>query len=165
MSESTISIEAYLHTYDQLREAVEGLSEPQLVWKATESQWSVTEVLTHLVDHSIVVSFRIREVLAGSEARLPGFSQDSWVAGQRANGGKAEDALSAFWGLLLYNSQLFQRLSPEDWSRSAINFKGQTVTVAAIVQAFIDHVQLHLGQIDRIKSEERRSDNSSREVG
>lgn len=35
-------------------------------------QLSVTEVLAHLADHSIVVSFRIRDILAGTEVQLLG---------------------------------------------------------------------------------------------
>jgi len=151
MSQTPISIESYVLTYDQLQEAIAGLSDEQLVWKASEKSWSVTEVLTHLADHNLVVSFRIREVLAGSEVRLPAFAQDEWVAGQRANAAKAADVLAAFRALLLYNSLLFHRLTVEDWNKSGVNFKGQTVTVEAIAQSFINHVHHHLGQIDRIK--------------
>ncbi|MFB9279046.1 DinB family protein [Cohnella cellulosilytica] len=161
MSQTPISIDQYIRTYDQLQEAIAGLSEEQLVWKASEKSWSVTEVLTHLTDHNLVVSFRIREVLAGSEVRLPAFAQDEWVAGQRANGAQAADVLEAFRALLLYNSLLFRRLSPEDWNKSGVNFKGQTVTVEAIAQSFINHVHHHLGQIERVKQAEKSSRESS----
>jgi hypothetical protein len=154
MSQSPVDIDAYLHTYEQLQGAIDGLSDEQLKWKAAEAQWSVTEVLTHLADHNIVVSFRIREVLSGSEVRLPAFSQDPWVAGQKANEGKASDVLDLFRNLLLYNSLLFRRLTPEDWNKSGVNFKGETVTVSAIVQSFVAHVQGHLKQIERIKQGE-----------
>ncbi|MFC4599530.1 DinB family protein [Cohnella hongkongensis] len=161
MSQTPVSIENYVRTHDLLQEAIAGLSDEQLVWKASEKSWSVTEVLTHLADHNLVVSFRLREVLAGSEARLPAFAQDEWVSGQRANAAKAADALDVFRALLLYNSLLFRRLSPEDWNKSGVSFKGQTVTVAAIAQAFIDHVHHHLGQIERIKQGEKRARESS----
>lgn len=161
MSQSPVNIESYLHTYEQLQEAIEGLADEQLKWKAAETQWSVTEVLTHLADHNIVVSFRIREVLAGSEVRLPAFSQDPWVAGQKANEAKAAEVLDLFRSLLIYNSLLFRRFAPEDWNKTGVNFKGETVSIAAIVQAFIDHVQVHLKQIERIKQGEISSQNSS----
>ena len=66
MSQSTVDVETYLQAYDQIEQEIEGLSEEQLKWKAAPESWSVTEVLAHLVDHSIVVSFRIREILSGS---------------------------------------------------------------------------------------------------
>jgi len=159
-----VSVEEYLNTYDRLTAAIAGLSDEQLVWKASEKSWSVTEVLAHLTDHNIVVSFRIRDVLAGTEARLPAFAQDEWVAGQHSNEGNAADILVAFRGLLLYNSLLFRRLTPEDWGKTGVNFKGQTVSVADIAQGFANHVGHHLGQIDRIKQAEAASRSSGSAV-
>ncbi|MBO9598035.1 MAG: DinB family protein [Cohnella sp.] len=155
-----VDIAAYLHTYEQLRQAVEGLSAEQLRWKTTEKTWSVAEVLTHLADHNIVVSFRIREILSGSVVSLPAFAQDPWVAAQKANEGRVEDALSIFRSLLVYNGSLFERLSDEGWEKTGVNFRGETVTVAGIVRSFIAHVQSHLGQIDRIKRGETEARNA-----
>ncbi|MBA9086223.1 putative damage-inducible protein DinB [Fontibacillus solani] len=161
MSQLPVNIELYLHTHDQLSQAIEGLSDEALKWKAAPNQWSVTEVLTHLVDHNIVVSFRIREILSDSEARLPAFSQDSWVVGQKANEGPVTDYLNAFKALLHYNSLLFQRLSEEDWAKTGVNWKGDSVSLSALIQSFITHVQTHLAQIERIKQGESASHNSS----
>jgi len=152
MSQSTpADLPAYLRTHEQLKEAIQGLTEEELRYKPGPGKWSVTEVLAHLADHQIVVSFRIREILSGSETRLPAFSQDLWVEGQKANAGNAEDSLNVFRALLVYNGQLFVRLTGEDWGKTGVNFRGETVTLSAIVQGFIDHTQRHLGQIDRIK--------------
>ncbi len=159
-----VDIDAYLHTYEQLQQAIDGLTDEQLRWKASEKQWSATEVLAHLADHNIVVSFRIREILSGSEVRLPAFNQDSWVAGQKANETSASDVLDIFRNLLIYNSLLFRRLTADDWSRTGVNFKGETVTLASIIHAFIAHVQGHLAQLDRIKQGEASSRNSNHAV-
>lgn len=161
MSLTPVDIEAYLHTEVQLQQAIEGLTEEQLKWKAAPESWSVTEVLSHLADHNIVVSFRIREILSGSSVRLPAFNQDPWVAGQYSNDGSASDILDAFRALLTYNSLVFRRLPAEDWNKTGVNFKGETVTLAAIISAFIAHIHIHLAQIQRIKNGESGSRNSS----
>ncbi|MGI2297062.1 DinB family protein [Paenibacillus sp. GXUN7292] len=150
---SHLRIDSYLNTYSQLTAAIQNLSEEQLKWKPAPASWSILEVLTHLVDHSIVISFRARDVLAATENRLPIFGQDEWVSGQYANEGKAEDVLSVYNSLLQYNSLLFARLGEEDWNKSAANFKGDQVSVASIIDGFAAHVQNHLGQISRIKSQ------------
>ncbi|MEK8211994.1 DinB family protein [Paenibacillus sp. FSL L8-0463] len=146
-----VQIRDYLNTHEQLVQALEDLTEEQLKWKAGPASWSVTEVLAHLADHSIVVSFRIRDILAGTEVQLPVFNQDAWVSGQYANSGNAADSLELFRSLLHYNSLLLGRLNPEDWEKSGINFKGETVRITDIVRLFTAHVQTHLGQIERIK--------------
>lgn len=146
-----VNFEAFLNTHGQLVTAIDGLSEEQTTWKPKPESWSVLEVLTHLVDHSIVVSFRIRDILAGTEAQLPAFNQDAWVSGQYANAGKVSDVLQTFHALLLYNSLLLSRLDAEDLEKTGVNAKGETVSIKQIVEGFTNHVQRHLGQIDRIK--------------
>ncbi|MGO4375277.1 DinB family protein, partial [Paenibacillus sp. MCAF20] len=52
MSQITENVKAYLNAYDEIEQEIKGLTEEQLKWKAAPESWSVTEVLTHLVDHS-----------------------------------------------------------------------------------------------------------------
>lgn len=120
---SSVELTEYLNTHGQLVQALEGLSDEQLKWKAEPASWSVTEVLAHLADHSIVVSFRIRDILADTKVQLPAFNQDAWVSGQHSNQGKATDSLELFRSLLHYNSLLLGRLSAGDWEKSGINVK------------------------------------------
>ncbi|MGO4270957.1 DinB family protein [Paenibacillus sp. TAF58] len=151
MSQLVIDIKPYTETNIQLRGAIEGLSNEQLTWKENADKWSVTEVLSHLTDHNIVVSFRIREIISGSTVQLPAFGQDAWVNSAKANEGAAVDILDAFQALLTYNSLLLRRLSPQDWEKTGVNFKGQTLALTDVVQSFTAHVRVHLAQIERIK--------------
>ncbi|BFH64995.1 DinB family protein [Paenibacillus azoreducens] len=148
-----IDLEAFLDTHGQLAAAVAGLSEEQVKWKPSPGSWSVQEVVSHLVDHSIVISFRIRDVLAGTTAQLPAFNQDAWVSGQHSNQGRISDILDAFHTILEYNSLLIGRLSGEELGKTGVNFKGETVSVKDIIHSFTRHVQHHLGQIERVKQE------------
>jgi len=149
---SSEQIEDYLNTHQQLVQAVDGLSEEQLKWKQSPESWSITEVLAHLADHSIVVSFRIRDILANTQVQLPVFNQDNWVSGQHANDSHVGDILALFWSLLQYNRLLFARLTDADWDKSGINFKGETVTITGIIRSFTAHVQTHIAQIERVKT-------------
>lgn len=148
---SHIDKKAYLDLHRHLVTAIQGLTEEQLHWKERPESWSVTEVLTHLLDHHIVVSFRIRDVLASTGVQLPAFNQDNWVSGQKANESNPVDILEAYRALLGYNALLFGRLTPDDLQKTGINHKGDTVSVVDIAAGFIKHVHHHLGQIERIK--------------
>lgn len=149
-------IDTLLHDYAVLREQLEqtiaGLNEDQLKWQAAPGVWSVTEVLSHLADHHIVVGFRIREILSGSDAQLPAFSQDEWVASSKANEGSVKDILAFYGAYLTYNLLLLKRLTPSEWERTGINFKGETVSVRDVIWGFIKHVHVHIAQIERIAS-------------
>jgi hypothetical protein len=159
MSQITENVKAYLNAYDEIEQEIKGLTEEQLKWKAAPESWSVTEVLTHLVDHSIVVSFRIRELLSRSEAKLPAFNQDAWVSGQLANEEDVQHIVAAAHAFVYYNSLLFKRIPASDWDRTAVNFKGESVSLSTIVKAFVTHVNGHLGQIRRIKAAESAARN------
>lgn len=151
MSLGDIELARYLNVHQQLKEAIEGVGPEQLKWKEAPNKWSITEVLTHLTDHNLVVSFRIREILSGSPERLPGFRQDPWVDRQYGNEASPADILAFYLSLLTYNAQLFLRLTAEDLEKTAVNAKGDTVKLKDVIRSFVEHVQHHLGQIDRIK--------------
>ncbi|GBF78432.1 DinB family protein [Paenibacillus sp. 598K] len=150
-TEYEATIAAYVDVYREIEHELDGATADQLAWKAAPGSWSVTEVLAHLVDHSLVVSFRLREILSGSSVRLPAFDQDAWVAGQRANDYSAGELLVAAHALVAFNAALLARLTDEEWQRSGINAVGATVTIADAISAFVRHVDTHLAQIRRIK--------------
>ncbi|GIO14599.1 hypothetical protein J19TS2_41540 [Cohnella xylanilytica] len=161
MSLNENEIRRYLETPELLKKAIEGLTEEQLKWKQAPDKWSVTEVLSHLADHNLIVSFRIREIVSGSTVQLPGFKQDPWVEHSFANAGAATDILELYGALIRYNAQLFARLPEEYGEKTAVNQKGDKVTLNDVIRSFIEHVHVHLGQIDRIKRNDPTSSNSS----
>ncbi|MEK5057423.1 hypothetical protein BK126_16135 [Paenibacillus sp. FSL H7-0326] len=148
---SNVNIEAFLNTSHQLQTAIAGLEESELKWKQAPEIWSVQEVISHLVDHSIVVSFRIRDILAGTKVQLPAFNQDAWVSGQYSNEGNLSDILITFEALLYYNGLLIRRLNSTDLAKTGINPKGENVSISQIIAGFTNHLQNHLGQIERIQ--------------
>lgn len=157
MSQIAANLAGYLQTFEELSAEIVGLSDAQLKWKSAAQEWSVTEVLTHLADHHLVVSFRIREILAGSDVRLPAFTQDAWVEGQYGNEGSAAEVLQLFGTLLHYNHLLYTRLRPADWEKSGVNFRGETLNLVQVIDAFIKHVEFHLAQIQHIKQAQAES--------
>ncbi|WP_159881647.1 DinB family protein [Paenibacillus puerhi] len=150
-SPQTIDLQPYEGTLQLLKHAVQGWSAEQLKRKPAPDKWSATEVLSHLTDHQIVTSFRIRQIISEEEAKLPPFDQDPWVSRTRANESEAADLFAVYEALLVYNTLLLRRIPAEYFSRTGVNAKGKTFTLAGLLQAFVDHVHVHLAQIDRIK--------------
>jgi len=150
-SNNKIDLQTYFNTTNELKSAIAGLSESQLAWKAGPQQWSIKEVLSHLLDHNLVTSFRIRVILSDSNATLPAFNQDKWVEGTRANEGSVNEIFDSFESLLNINQYVFKRLSDEDWNKKGVNVKGESVHLYEIVNSFINHVYHHIEQIGRIK--------------
>ncbi|QHT62628.1 DinB family protein [Paenibacillus lycopersici] len=154
MADTTIDklLGDYSALHAHLKQAIANLNEDQLTWKAAPGVWSVTEVLSHLADHAIVVGFRIREILSASVAKLPAFRQDPWVDSARANESSVDDILAFYEAYVNYNLLLFKRLAPEDWSKTGVNFKDENVALRDVVQGFVKHVHHHIAQIERISA-------------
>jgi hypothetical protein len=151
MSYSEVKLQDYSDTINELKTAISGLNAKELSWKEKSGVWSITEVLSHLLDHNIITSFRIREILSESNATLPVFNQDRWVVGTKANESSANEVLESFGALLHLNLNLFRRLPEDDWNKKGVNSKGETVHLFDIINLFIKHVHHHIKQIVRIK--------------
>lgn len=145
---------AYKATLTSIKQQVEGLTDEEVSWKPSSSAWSIKEIVQHLVDHHLVVSFRIRTLLSLDEpAQFVSFNQDNWVNAQHANLSTLTEFYTIYDNLIDFNAGLFSRLSEEQFAKQAINFKGELVSVTQIIAGLVSHVNHHLAQIERNKSQ------------
>ncbi|WP_162463026.1 DinB family protein [Paenibacillus psychroresistens] len=145
------NINEYTELYLLLEQKLQSLNEEQLTWKSALNQWSIAEVLGHLVDATVVHYFRVRKVLAEPLLEIwPLYAQDEWVARSKVNAIPAKESLELFRSAAHYNGLFYKGLTDEDWSLSALNYKGERVTVHKLFENFITHTHIHLRQIDRI---------------
>lgn len=145
---------AYKATLATIKENVEGLTEEEISWKPSSTAWSIKEIIQHLVDHHLVVSFRIRTLLSLEEpTTFVSFNQDNWVNAQHANLSTLTELYTIYESLIQFNAGLFSRLSEQQFAKQAINFKGELVSVKQIIAGLVSHVNHHLVQIERNKSQ------------
>src|SRR3989454_11726386 len=83
-------------------------------------EWSVLELLGHLVDAEIVLSGRYRLVLSHDRPSLLGYDQDLWVESLRHNDESPDELLEVFSTLRTANLRLWDRSSAEDRRRVAL---------------------------------------------
>ncbi|WP_159884614.1 DinB family protein [Paenibacillus puerhi] len=154
MSETTLqfasghAINEYRGTSDLIKQSIAGLAEEQLEWKPSPDKWSVKEIISHLVDSSLVHAVRIRKIAAERTPPFLLYEQDAWVSSARANEAALSHILGAFDAILAYNLLWYQRLAPQDWQLTGIN-NGNEVSLAELFQSFIRHVHIHVAQIER----------------
>lgn len=152
MSENTVpSIKAYRETAELIKRSIAGLTPEQLEWRPGPGQWSVKEIVAHLVDSSLVHSVRIRKIVAERRPPFLLYDQDAWVSASQANRSSLADILSAFDALLAYNALFYERLSAADWNRTGLN-QDKEVAVSELFHGFIRHVNTHLAQIERTRA-------------
>src|ERR1700747_1451007 len=67
-------------TAPKLKRAIQGLTPSQLKWRPEPAKWSIAEIIAHLADAEIVVSWRMRSVLGENGITIQPFDQDAWAS-------------------------------------------------------------------------------------
>lgn len=120
--------------------------------KPGPGEWSIKEVLGHLVDSAANNHQRFVRAQEGGELVLPGYEQDHWV--------RAQGYQDRTWGEIVqlwevYNRHLahVMRHLPAASLEARCRIGGnEAVTLGFIVEDYVTHMQHHLQQIERLKA-------------
>ena len=147
------SIDNYVQTAIKIRNSVEGVSEQLLTWNPGPGKWSIQEIVGHLMDSNITNTYRIRKIISEPVTPIVTFAHEEWVVQQQFNETPLTEILEAYDALTRYNALLLQKLSEEQWLKYGLKNEEQ-ITIAHIIDKFIcNHVEKHMGQIERNKTE------------
>jgi hypothetical protein len=119
-------------------------------------EWSVLEVLAHVVDAEVVAAARYRWILAHDEPPLAPFDQDRWV--ERLHGNRADPAalMELFRALRTANLRLWSESSEAERSRIGLHQERGPESFDLTFRLAAGHGRLHHEQasrtIDRIRS-------------
>src|SRR5207249_8820683 len=115
----------------------------------TPGQWSVLELLGHLVDAEIVVSGRYRWVLSHDRPQILGYDQDRWVERLRHNDDPPDELLEVFSTLRNANLRLWNRSSADDRQRVAMHAERGPESYELMFRMLAGHDRFHLDQMRR----------------
>lgn len=142
-------IERYVQTAVKIRSKTEPLNEELVQWQPGPGQWSILEIVGHLVDSNIVNSYRLRKIISEPVTALATYAHEPWVEQQQFNEDSLAEMLDIYEAITRYNAFLLRKLTPEQWLLYGFR-QEEPITLERIVDNFIcDHVETHLKQIDR----------------
>jgi len=128
---------------DTYRKLLFGLSEEAASARPAPAEWSVKEVLGHVVDAERVFAYRLVALARGEEQTLPGFDQDAWVELGGFNQRTLASLLDEFEFQRRANLLAMTALADEAVARKgAISTYQQTVRALFYVMA--GHAQHHI---------------------
>ena len=111
------------------------------------AEWSVLELLGHLVDAETVMSGRFRWTVSQDEPPLLGYDQDLWVARLRHNDDRPDELLAVFSALRAANLQLWRRSSANDRQRVAMHAERGAESYELMFRMLAGHDRFHLNQM------------------
>jgi len=111
------------------------------------AEWSVLELLGHLVDAEMVMSGRFRWTVSQDEPPLVGYDQDRWVARLRHNDDQPDELLAVFSALRAANVRLWRRSSADDRDRVAMHAERGPESYDLMFRMLAGHDRFHLNQM------------------
>ena len=131
----------------RLAAAVRGIAGGRLARRPAPTEWSVVEVLGHLLDAEIALGFRIRKAVAEPGAALPAWDQDRWAAGLNHRRAGARALLATFAALRADTLALLRRLSPAQRRAAGRHPEYGRLRVDQMLAHWAEHDLNHLAQI------------------
>jgi hypothetical protein len=117
--------------------------------RPAEGEWSVLELVGHLVDAEIVMSGRYRWAISQAEPALPGYDQDLWVARLRHNEADPHELLAVFSALRAANLRLWRGSSNADRDRVAMHSERGPESYGMMFRMLAGHDRFHLNQMSK----------------
>ncbi|MGZ6273639.1 MAG: DinB family protein [Candidatus Limnocylindrales bacterium] len=114
--------------------------------RPAHEEWSVVELVGHIVDSELVSSTRYRWMLAEKEPVLPGFDQEAWTAQFNHRSDDPELLLTLFGALRLANLDLWERTEVEERDRFGIHAERGPESFELLFRLQAGHGRVHLKQ-------------------
>ena len=145
-------VQAQADLAEQLEEVVKEAG-PHLRTRPLPREWSVMEVLAHILDAEIVLAGRYRWILAQDEPPLIGYDQDRWVERLHHPGEDPEEMLAVLRVLKRSHLQLWARTSQSDRARVGVHSERGPESFDLSFRLMSGHGLFHLGQMRRTLSQ------------
>jgi hypothetical protein len=131
--------------------ALEGLNEAHMQQLPAEGEWSIHEIVIHLADSETMGYWRIRKTLAEEGSILPIYDEAAWAQKLSYHTQERTLALALFSSLRASTTALLRSLPARSWELTSTHPENGKITVYDLFNIYLDHSEIHLQQIERIK--------------
>jgi len=134
------------HQLDEMKSTLGKLSDPQARFRNGPEEWSIKEIISHLIDGERVFSYRMLRVSRNDKTPLPGFEQNDYVKESGADELLLEDLLAEFEFLRRANILAVKNMSADMLERTG-TASGAPISVRALIYILVGHVDHHLASL------------------
>jgi len=142
-------------TAKKLERLIKGATPAKLRKRPAPEKWSAAEILAHLADAEIVVSWRLRAILGAPGTPIQAYDQDAWVAAGHYGKRDARESLEQFRVLRDANLALYKDLTPQQWKHHGVHAERGEESIERIALMMAGHDINHLEQVAAILSSKK----------
>ena len=140
-------IDAYEHGPAKVRAAVAGLTPDDLRARPGPGEWSILEVVVHLLDSDAIAIDRMKRMLTDDNPPLYYADETAYVQKLFTHEQDLEDALVLFEVGRRQWARVLRKLPPEAFERVGNHNRAGSVTVGKYIQSYIKHIDDHLDYV------------------
>lgn len=131
---------------DEMKTALGALSDSQARFRPGPAEWSIKEVVTHLIDTERVFAYRLFCISRKDKTPLPGFEQDDYVRESGSDEIPLADLLAEFDHLRRANILAIQNTKEANFAEMG-TASGNPVSARALVYMLVGHVEHHMASL------------------
>lgn len=138
-------------TAGRLRAFVRESPSEELRRRPAPDKWSPVEIIAHLADVEIVMSWRIRSILAHDGVPIQPFDQDEWVTNLKYEATDPGESVELFEAARTANLRLLRRVDPKQLDNHGMHAERGRETVAHLIRLTAGHDLNHLRQMEDVR--------------
>jgi hypothetical protein len=131
---------------EDIRSTLGKLNDKQARFRNGPEEWSIKEIVSHLIDTERVFSYRLLRVSRNDKTPLPGFEQGDFVREAGADELAFDDLLNEFEYLRRANMLAIKNISEEAAARVG-SASGAAVSARALIFMLVGHVEHHMASL------------------
>lgn len=136
---------------ENLRCAVQGLSEQQVDTPYREGGWTVRQLVHHVADSHINAYVRSRRALTEDWPAVAAYDEKLWASLPDAHTLPVDVSLHLLESLHRRWVALFESLSEEDWQRGYIHSENGRQRLSEVLQAYEWHCRHHVAHVTELR--------------
>jgi hypothetical protein len=138
-------IAAYVQGPIDLRVAVKGMTQEQLVARPVAGRMSTLEVLCHLADFEAIMADRMKRIIAlGENPLFLAADENLFLAELRYQDRDAEEELALIEVTRKQMVHILRALKPEQFQKAGVHSMKGLLTLEKVVQGAVNHIVHHL---------------------
>jgi hypothetical protein len=159
MSASRMSLIATLEqTTPTLERLTSALSDQVLDFRLAPQEWSMREVLAHLVDDEIyVMRLRLERIIKEERPHLTPHDEKAWHASRNTTRDRLNELLSDFALQRSASLGVVKMLRESDWARQGYQPEYGWLTAEGWLGHWVGHDTTHIRQIEAVASAYQRA--------
>ena len=144
-------VEQLARNRETIRCFLNGVGDEQACWKPSADDWSLLEVVNHLVDEERE-DFRQRVdlILHRAGEAWPSIHPGSWVTERGYNQRDLSESLTNFLAERQKSIEWLSDLHQPDWDRSEMHPAGFSLSAGDLLASWLAHDFLHLRQLNEL---------------